>query len=43
MTDAVCQSVDEVLDSSCDSVSVTADLSYFVQHSCKQQQHTLLV
>lgn len=35
MADAVCHSVDEVLDSSCDGVRVSADLPDVVQHGCK--------
>lgn len=35
MADAVCQGADEVLDSSCDGVSISADLSDVVQHGCK--------
>lgn len=41
MADAVRQSIDEVLDSSCHGVRVSADLSDFINGSCKQTQHII--
>ncbi len=40
MADAVSQSVDEILNSSCYRESVTADLSDFVQHSCNTHNNS---
>lgn len=37
MPNAVCQRIDEVLDSSCDGASVPADLSDVIQHGCNDK------